>query len=204
MPNSKVLSEKQAVVEVLTEKLRGVSGVLVDYTGITVAEDTEMRAKMRAENVDYSVVKNTLMRFAAKNVGLDALDPLLNGTTSLAVSKDDAVAPARIIKQYAAKFTDHFTIKGGFYDGKVISVEEVEQLASIPALPVLQAQLLGTMLAPISAFAVVIKAIAEKGGAFVEVAKEVEVVEAVVEAVAEEAPAAEAVEAVAEEAPAAE
>jgi len=196
MPNSKVLSEKQAVVETLTEKLRGVSGVLIDYSGITVAEDTEMRAKMRAENVDYSVVKNTLMRFAIKNVGLDELDPLLNGTTSLAVSADDAVAPARIIKEYAAKFTDHFTIKGGFYDGKALTTAEVEQLASIPAKPVLYAQLLGTMLAPISSLAIVIKAIAEKGGESVDVVKDVEVVEAV----AEEAPAAEAVEAPAEEA----
>ena len=189
MPNSKVLLEKQAVVETLTEKLRGMSGVLVDYSGITVAQDTEMRAKMRAENVDYSVVKNTLMRFAAKNVGLDALDPILNGTTSLAVSADDAVAPARVIKEYATKFTDCFTIKGGFYNGTVISVEEVEKLASIPAMPVLQAQLLGTMLAPISALAVVIKAIAEKGGATVEAAPAAEV--AAEEAPAEEAPAAE-------------
>ncbi|MDR0905431.1 MAG: 50S ribosomal protein L10 [Oscillospiraceae bacterium] len=190
MPNAKVLSEKQAVVETLTEKLRGISGVFVDYSGITVAEDTEMRAKLRAENVDYSVVKNTLMRFAAKNVGLDALDPILNGTTSLAVSKDDAVAPARIIKEYAGKFTEHFTIKGGFYDGKVLSAAEVESLASIPALPVLQAQVLGTMLAPITALAIVIKAIAEKDGGSVDVAQAVEVVEAVIEAApaVEEAP----------------
>jgi len=211
MPNPKVLSQKQAVVEELTGKLRGVAGVLIDYSGITVAEDTEMRAKLREANVDYSVVKNTLMRFAAKNVGLDELDPVLNGTTSLAVSVDDATAPARVIKEYAAKFTDHFTIKGGFYDGKVISVAEVESLAAIPALPVLQAQVLGTMLAPISALAVVIKAIAEKGGASVDVATDVEVVEAVAEPVAEEAPAEVAAEAtpaeetaesVAEEAPA--
>lgn len=205
MPNPKVLSQKQAVVEELTEKLRGVAGVLIDYSGITVAEDTEMRAKLREANVDYSVVKNTLMRFASKNVGLDDLDPILNGTTSLAVSVDDATAPARVIKEYAAKFTEHFTIKGGFYDGKVISVAEVESLASIPAVPVLQAQLLGTMLAPISALAVVIKAIAEKGGASVDVATDVEVVEAVAvetPAAEEAAPAEETAEAVAEEAPA--
>lgn len=167
MPNQKVLSEKQAIVEELSEKLRGISGVLVDYSGITVAEDTVMRAKLRAENVDYSVVKNTLMRFAIRNVGLEGLDPLLNGTTSLAVSKDDAVAPAKIIKEFAGKFVNHFEIKGGFYDGKVISLDEINSLASIPALPVLQAQLLGTMLAPIAQLALVIKAIAENNGAVV-------------------------------------
>ena len=216
MPNQKVLLEKQAIVEELTEKLRGITGILVDYSGITVKEDTEMRAKLRTENVDYSVVKNTLMRLAIKNVGLDELDPLLNGTTSLAVSKDNAVAPAKIIKEYATKFTNHFEIKGGFYDGKVISLDEINSLASIPALPVLQSMVLGTMLAPIVQFALVIKAIAEKDGAVIEsitdepaAAAEVtaeataeEAAPAVEEAPATEEPAAE--ETPAEEAPAAE
>lgn len=169
MPNAKVLSEKQAIVAALTEKLQGsVAGVIVDYSGITVAEDTEMRRKLRENNVDYAVVKNTLLRFAINNAGLAELDPLLNGTTSLAVSVDDPVAPAKIIKEYADKLNDRFEIKGGFMDGKVISLEEVNALASIPALPVLQAQVLGTMLAPISSFACVIKAIAEKLGGPVE------------------------------------
>lgn len=169
MPNAKVLSEKQAVVAALTEKLQGsVAGVIVDYSGITVAEDTEMRRKLRESNVDYAVVKNTLLRFAINNAGLNDLDPLLNGTTSLAVSVDDPVAPAKIIKEYADKLNGRFEIKGGFMDGKVISLDEVNALASIPALPVLQAQVLGTMLAPISSFACVIKAIAEKLGGPVE------------------------------------
>lgn len=169
MPNAKVLSEKQAIVAALTEKLQGsVAGVIVDYSGITVAEDTEMRRKLRENNVDYAVVKNTLLRFAINNAGLEELDPLLNGTTSLAVSVDDPVAPAKIIKEYADKLNGRFEIKGGFMDGKVISLDEVNALASIPALPVLQAQVLGTMLAPITSFAVVIKAIAEKLGGPVE------------------------------------
>ncbi|MDR0446025.1 MAG: 50S ribosomal protein L10 [Oscillospiraceae bacterium] len=165
MPNAKVLSEKKATVEALTGRLGGLSGVLVDYSGITVAEDTELRARMRAENVDYAVVKNTLLRFAVKNVGFEALEPILNGTTSMATSMTDAVSPAKIIKEYSAKLAPRFVIKGGFYDGKVISVAEVESLASIPALPVLQARVLGTMLAPITSLAVVLKAIAEKQGA---------------------------------------
>ena len=127
-----------------------------------------MRRKLRENNVDYSVVKNTLLRFAINNSGLSELDSLLNGTTSLAVSADDPVAPAKIIKEYADKLNGRFEIKGGFMDGKVISLDEVNALASIPALPVLQAQVLGTMLAPITSFAVVIKAIAEKLGGPVE------------------------------------
>ena len=126
MPNAKVLGEKQAIVASLTEKIQSATaGVLVDYSGITVAEDTEMRRKLREANVDYAVVKNTLVRFALDNTGLNDLDPLLNGTTSLAISADDPVAPARIINEYATKITDHFEIKGGFMDGKVISIDEI-------------------------------------------------------------------------------
>ena len=169
MPNAKVLSEKQAIVASLTEKLQSAaSGILVDYSGINVAADTELRRKLRENNVDYSVVKNTLLRFAIDNAGLSELDQLLSGTTSLAVSKDDVVAPAKVIKEFADKLEGCFEIKGGFMDGRVLSLDEINSLASIPALPVLQAQVLGTMLAPISSLACVIKAIAEKLGGPVE------------------------------------
>ena len=163
MPNASVLEAKKAVVAELTEKLQNAaSGVLVDYKGITVAEDTALRTELRANDVEYAVVKNTLTRFAAEGAGLGELSECLNGTTSLAICNDDPVAPARVINDFAKKCNGHFEIKGGFMDGKVISLDEVNALASIPALPVLQAQVLGTMLAPITSFAVVIKAIAEK------------------------------------------
>ncbi len=166
MPNAKVLSEKQAIVAALSDKLSAAAaGVLVDYSGISVADDTALRKKMREENVDYSVVKNTLLRFAANNAGLSELDPLLNGTTSIALSNDDPIAPARIISEYAAKLQNCFEIKGGFMDGHVISIDEINALAKIPPLPILQAQALGTMLAPITSLAIVLKAIAEKNGA---------------------------------------
>ena len=187
MPNAKVLSEKKKVVEGLTEKLKSQAGVFVDYSGINVNEDTEMRVKLREANIEYTVIKNTLMRFAIKNVGFEELDPILNGTTSLAISKEDSIAPARVIKEYVDKFSDYFEIKAGFMDGKVLSAAEVIALASIPPLPILQAQLLGTMLAPIASLAVVLKAIAENGGkpADVEVA-------IAAQDVKEEAPAVEA------------
>ena len=165
MPNAKVLSEKQAIVAALTEKLQGsVAGVIVDYSGITVAEDTEMRRKLRESNVDYSVVKNTLLRFAINNAGLSELDSLLNGTTSLAVSVDDPVAPAKIIKEYADKLNGRFEIKGGFMDGKVIDLETVEALAKLPTRDVLLATVLGAFNAPIAAFARAVQAIVDKDG----------------------------------------
>ena len=164
MPNAKVLSEKQAIVAELTEKIqKATSGVIVDYKGITVEEDTALRKECRESNVDYAVVKNTLLRFAFNNTGLNELDGLLNGTTSLALS-EDAVAPARVMADYAKKLDGKFEIKGGFMDGKPVDLATIQSLAAIPALPVLQAQFLGTMLAPITGLAVVLKQIAEKNG----------------------------------------
>ena len=123
MPNAKGLAEKQAVVASLTEKLQGAAaGVIVDYKGITVAEDTELRAECRKNDVEYAVVKNTLLRFAFNNVGLNELDDQLNGTTSLAIAADP-VAPARVIADFAKKLNGKFEIKGGFMDGKVVSLD---------------------------------------------------------------------------------
>ena len=173
MPNAKVLSEKQAIVASLTETLQSASaGVLVDYKGITVAEDTALRAELRENGVEYSVVKNTLVRRAVNNVGLGELDEVLNGTTSLAISKDDPIAPMRIINKYAKQLGDRFNIKAGFMDGKVVPLNDVFALAELPSKDALLAQVLGTMLAPISSLAVVIKAIAEQQGASFEDAAE--------------------------------
>ena len=166
MPNAKVLSEKQAVVAALTEQLKGAaSGVLVDYKGITVAEDTALRVELRQNDVKYSVVKNTLARFAMDNVGLGELDELLNGTTSLATSDNDPIAPMRVVNKYAKKMNNKFNIKGGFMDGKILSLDEIMALAELPSKDVLQAQALGMMLAPITSLAIVLKAIAEKDNA---------------------------------------
>ena len=191
MPNAKVLSEKQAVVAALTEQLQNAaSGVLVDYKGITVAEDTALRVELRQNDVTYGVVKNTLARFAVKNAGLDELTGVLEGTTSLATSAGDPIAPMRVINKYAKQLgDDKFTIKGGFMDGKVLSLDEIMALAELPSKETLLAQTLGMMLAPITSLAIVLKAIAEKGGA---------------PAAAEEAAPAEEAAAPAEEAPAAE
>ena len=166
MPNANVRAEKQAIVESLSEKLRNAAGgVIVDYKGITVTEDTELRAECRKNDVEYAVIKNTMLRRAFNNVGLSELDDQLNGTTSLAISSDP-VSSARVIADFAKKLGEgRFEIKGGFMDGKVVDMDTVNSLAKIPALPILQAQVLGTMLAPISALAFVLKQIAEQQGA---------------------------------------
>ena len=140
MPNAKVLSEKQAIVAELTEKLKTASsGVLVDYKGITVAQDTALRAECRKNELDYAVVKNTLVRFAINNVGLEEMDSVLNGTTSLALSHGDPIAPMRVINKFAKQFNgEKFTIKAGFMDGKVLSLDEIKALAELsrpPRLP---------------------------------------------------------------------
>ena len=172
MRNAKVLSEKQAIVAQLTEKIQNATaGVLVDYKGITVEEDTALRKECRENDVDYAVVKNTLLRFAFNNTGLSELDDLLNGTTSLALCSDP-VAPARVMADYAKKLNGKFEIKGGFMDGKAVDLDTINSLAAIPPLPILQAQVLGTMLAPITGLAVVLKQIAEKNGAPAETAEE--------------------------------
>ena len=172
MPNAKVLSEKQAIVEALTERLQGASaGIVIDYKGITVAEDTQLRAEMRKEEVEYSVVKNTLLRFAAKNVGLDDLDSVLNGTTSLATTSADPIAPFRIVKEFTSKLpkdSNKFVIKAAFMDGKMLSENEVTEIAALPSKDALYGKVLGTMLAPITSLAVVLGQILEQKGGSLE------------------------------------
>ena len=158
MPSEKILKQKQQIVEELADKMgRASAGVFVDYRGITVEEDTKLRAEMRKVGVDYAVVKNTMTRFAAQKIGLDGLDETLNGTTALAMSFEDPVAPAKVIQQYAAKH-DKFQIKSGFVEGRVISAAEVVQLASMPPKEILIARAMGSILSPASGLANVVNA----------------------------------------------
>jgi large subunit ribosomal protein L10 len=158
MPSEKVLAEKQQIVAELAEKLkRAVTGVLVDYKGINVANDTKLRAELRREGVDYSVQKNTIVRLAAREAGLIGLDKLLKGTTAIAMSETDLVAPAKII----ARFTmgkGKLNIKGGFIEGKVVNQADINELAKLPPKEVLIARVLGGFNAPISGFANVLRA----------------------------------------------
>ena len=167
MPNAKVLSEKQAIVAALAERIKNASaGVFVDYRGINVAQDTELRTELRKNDVEYSVIKNTLTRFALDDCGLKEIDPILNGTTSLATSTGDPIAPFRIISDYSKKLNDMFNIKAAFMDGKVLSEQEIAEISALPSKDALYSQVFGTLLAPITSLAVVLNQILEqKGGA---------------------------------------
>jgi len=167
MPNAKVLESKKAIVEALTSKIEGATSVVfVNYSGITVAQDTELRKQFREANVEYSVVKNTLTRLAANKAGYSEFDGILNGTTSMACTTEDPIAPARIICEFAKKNKDVMEIKGGFVEGKVLSVDELKSFGELPSKNALVAQVLGTFLAPISSLAFVLSQICEqKGGA---------------------------------------
>jgi len=165
MPNAKVLESKKAKVEELAAKLQeSTSAVFVDYKGITVAQDTELRNQFRAAGVEYTVVKNTLTRFAANKIGYSEFDELLNGTTSLARTTGDPIAPARIVSEFAKKYKDVVKIKGGMVEGKVLSVEELKGFGELPSKDALVAQVLGTFLAPITSLAVVLDQICQKQG----------------------------------------
>ena len=193
MPSAKVLDIKKQAVANMVEKLKKAqSGILVDYRGLTVSEDTDLRNKLREAGVEYKVVKNTLTRFAANEVGFEELDPVLNGPTSLALSYEDPVAPAKIIAEFA-KGNEKLEIKSGFLDGKVISLDEIKQLASTPSKDVLLAKLLGSLNSPVSSLARVLQAIVDKGVEFADMDKP-EVKEEAAEAAQTEAAPAEAAE----------
>lgn len=163
MPSEKVLEKKQVVVAELKAKLQNsVAGVLVDYKGINVAQDTKLRKEMREAGVDYAVVKNTLLKFAADEVGYQALNPVLEGTTALAVSKEDPVIAAKILAKYAEESKGKFTIKAGFLDGAVIDADKVITVGKLPSKEQLLVQLLSVLNGNIRGLAVALNAIAEK------------------------------------------
>lgn len=156
MPSEKILEQKKQIVADLTAKLQSaVSGVVVDYKGINVADDTKLRKELREAGVDYFVVKNTLLSRAAKEAGINGLDPVLEGTTALAISDTEYAAGARILSKFAETHKN-FKTKAGFVEGDVIDVAGVKNLAELPSKEVLVAQALGGLNAPITGFVTVL------------------------------------------------
>ena len=167
MPNAKVLESKKAVVETLSGKIKkATSIVFVDYKGITVAQDAELRNQFREAGVEYSVVKNTLTRFAARENGYN-FDGVLNGTTAMASTTGDPIAPARIVCEFAKKNKLGISIKGGVVEGSVLSADQLNGFGELPSKNALVASVLGTFLAPISSLAFVLDQIRiqKEGGA---------------------------------------
>lgn len=147
-----ITAAKQAIVAELKEKLTGAKGaVLVNYRGLTVAQDTKLRRQLREAGVDYRVVKNTMTRIAAQEAGLEGLDAYLEGPTAMAISTTDPVAPAKIITDFVKEHKlQVLEVKAGLVEGNVIDENGVKALASLPSREVLIAKMLGSMQSPIT------------------------------------------------------
>lgn len=164
MPNASVLEKKQQQVAELKEKIAGaVTGIIVDYKGINVSDDTALRKELRENGVEYFVVKNTILGRAIDGTYVEGMKSVLEGTTALALSKEDYTAAARILCKFAEGH-DNFKVKSGFLDGEVIDVATIESLAKLPTKEVLLATVCSAFQAPIAAFARAVQAIVDKNG----------------------------------------
>lgn len=153
---------KQPIVAEIAELLNGAqTAVVVDYRGLTVAQDTELRKQLREAGITYKVYKNTMIKRAAEGTAFAALDPHLEGPTALAVSKTDATAPARILAEFAKK-ADKLEIKAGIVEDTYYDAKGMQAIATIPSREILLGRLLGSMQSPITNFARVLNQIAEK------------------------------------------
>ena len=183
---------KKPIVEEISASIKDAqSVVLVDYRGLTVEQDTELRKQLREAGITYKVYKNTMMNFAFKGTDFEALAPYLEGPSAVAISTEDATAPARVLCKFA-KTAEALEVKGGVVEGIAYDAKGIENISKIPSREELLSKFLGSIQSPITNFARVMNQLAEKGGASACEAPA---------ALAEEAPAAEAAEA---EAPAAE
>lgn len=165
MASAQILESKKAKVEAITEQLKNAAaGVLVDYKGITVEQDTKLRKALREAGVKYYVEKNSMLRFALHNVGLEGLDYVLEGTTAIALSDDDQTAPARILGEYIEKADDKstFNMKAGFIGTEIYDAQGVLALSKIPSREVLLAQLVGSLQGPMQKLAATLQAVADK------------------------------------------
>lgn len=154
--SSRIESKKQVVEEIRSKISESQGIVLVDYRGLNVEEDTELRKQYREAGVGYKVYKNTMMRFAFKEIGLEGFNKYLAGPSAIAFSLEDPVAPAKITSEFTKKFKN-LEIKAGIVDGKIIDVNGVQTLADLPPREVLIAQVLGGLNAPITGFATVLQ-----------------------------------------------
>jgi large subunit ribosomal protein L10 len=164
LASEKVLASKKEKVAKLAEMIKNAkSGALVDYEGITVEQDTKLRKEMRENNVTYFVEKNTMLRLAFKEAGIEGLDEVLNGTTAIAISNDDETAPARLLGKFGEDMDEgKFELKAGFIGTTVYDKAGVTALSKIPGKETLLAQLVGSLQGPLTKLAATIKAVADK------------------------------------------
>ena len=165
MANIQNVERKAEQVSLVADKIKKAQSVVVfDYRGITVAEDTELRAEMRKAGVEYAVIKNHIMERACETNGIDAKEAhILKGPSAFAFGYDDVAAPARILKAFIKK-AKKCELKGGIVEKVIINAAQVEAIADMPSREVLIARMLGSMMSPISKFAIVLNEIAKKQG----------------------------------------
>ena len=157
-----VLAQKQAEVDEIAKQLTGAKSVIVvDYLGLTVEQATEMRAELREQNATMQVVKNTILRRAAEKAGVEGLEKFFVGPTAIAYSEEDPVGPAKIAAKFA-KDVDAVEIKGGIIEGKAASLDEIQELATLPDRDGMLSMLVSVLQAPVRDFAMVVKAVADK------------------------------------------
>ncbi|MDT3428572.1 large subunit ribosomal protein L10 [Paenibacillus forsythiae] len=162
MANAKVIEAKQEAVNVVTGKLQNsITTVVADYRGLNVSQVTELRKQLREAGIEFQVLKNTLLRRATAAAELTELDEVLTGPTAVAFSANDAVAPAKILNDFAKK-NDALKLKGGVVEGKVIGADQIKALAELPSREGLLSMLLSVLQAPVRNFALAVKAVAEK------------------------------------------
>ena len=162
MANAKIIQEKQAAVDVIASKLaQSSSTVIADYRGLNVAQVTELRKQLREAGVEFQVLKNSLVRRATEGTELSALTEILTGPTAVAFSGEDAVAPAKILNDFAKK-NEALKLKGGVVEGKVVDAVQIKALAELPSREGLLSMLLSVLQAPVRNFALAVKAVADK------------------------------------------
>ena len=165
MPSKKILAAKQAYVKELNEKLSSaMAGVVVSYNGISVADDTKLRKELREAGVEYTVVKNTMLRLALADLGYTEMEKVLEGSTAIAISKEYPIAAAKILGKYAEDSKGKFSIKAGYMDGKEMDVAAVQELSKLPGKQELLSMLCSALQGNIRGLAVALNAIAEKNG----------------------------------------
>ncbi len=184
MANANILEQKKQLVNEIAERMKNAAGgVLVDYQGITVVDDTKLRSELRKAGVEYTVVKNTLTSKACDIIGFEGLKDVLTGMTALATCESDPIAPAKILANFA-KDHENFVLKAGFVDGEILDVNGVKDLAETPSKEVLIGRLMGSLQSGLYGLAYGLQAIIDKKESGEEAAP--------AEAVAEEAAPAEA------------
>lgn len=165
MANKSIIEKKQEQVDALKAHIeKSVAGVLVDYRGITVAQDTKLRKDLREAGVHYAVIKNNIMRRAAKDAGMEALAESMTGTTAFALSEEDPIAAAKILQKFAEESKGKFSIKAGFMENEILDAAGVERVAKLPGKTELLTMLCMALNGNIRGLAVALNAIVEKNG----------------------------------------